>query len=242
MEKRKSFVVYTDLDVSLASFSNAEVGAIFRAMLTYADTGRETDLSDREAVAFGFIKAQMDRDFDKYDEIVEKRKAAVAAREEKKSKSNQMISNDIKSNQMISSATDNDTVTVTDTDTENENENVNVTGIIIPPLPPTGGKARENAFETFWKAYPKKVGKAACEKEWARCCYTAEDADEMAKAVERQKRSDQWKRGYIPNPLKWLKEERWNDTEAQPNSPTYEITESASVRQRVIQFQKEAAK
>ena len=246
MEKRKSFVVYVDLDESLASFSDQEVGSIFRAMLTYAATGRESDLTDREAVAFGFIRAQMDRDFEKYDGIVEKRKAAVAAREEKKKsgdiKSNQMISNDNKCYQMISRVTDNDTVTDTDTDTDTENENVTgtVTDIIIPPLPPTGGTARGNAFEMFWKAYPKKVGKAACEKEWTRRCYTSEEADEMVKALERQKRTDQWKRGYIPNPLKWLKEERWNDTEAQPTASVYEEYQRQNAAKRLAQLNKGA--
>ena len=144
MTKRKSFVVYTDLDDSLASFTDAEVGSIFRAMLTYAREGRETDLSAREAVAFGFIKAQMDRDADKYDDIVEKRKAAVAAREEKKktgeNKRYQVVSNDNKSNQVISSDSDNDNVNVTENENANANESENG---ILPPKPPTGGSAQK---------------------------------------------------------------------------------------------------
>ena len=240
MEKRKSFVVYVDLDESLASFSDQEVGSIFRAMLTYAATGRESDLTDREAVAFSFIRAQMDRDADKYAEIIEKRKAAGRARQEQASatKCEQEQASATTCYQMPARATDNDTVT--DTDTENENVTGTVTDIIKPPLPPTGGTARENAFETFWKVYPKKVGKAACEKEWSRRCYTAEDADEMVKAIERQKRSDQWKRGYIPNPLKWLKEERWNDTEAQPKASVYEEYQRQNAAKRLAQLNKGA--
>ena len=69
-------------------------------------------------------------------------------------------------------------------------------------------------FERFWMAYPKKVGKGAAEKAFAK--YKPDDdlTDRMIRAVETAKRTDQWRRDggqYIPNPSTWLNQRRWED-------------------------------
>ena len=73
---------------------------------------------------------------------------------------------------------------------------------------------QERRFAEFWQAYPKKVGKASCLKAWTKLKPTAELFDHIMAALEAQKISDQWKREagrYIPNPLTWINQGRWDD-------------------------------
>lgn len=68
------------------------------------------------------------------------------------------------------------------------------------------------SFETFWKAYPKKVGKGAAMKAWKK----TKDVPlpDILLAIEAQKSSDQWTRDggqFIPYPATWLNQGRWAD-------------------------------
>ena len=69
----------------------------------------------------------------------------------------------------------------------------------------------ENAFELFWEAYPKKVGKGAAEKSWKT---QKPEIVIILKAIESQKQSPQWKKEagqFIPNPATWINQKRWED-------------------------------
>ncbi len=72
----------------------------------------------------------------------------------------------------------------------------------------------QKRFDRFWKVYPKKVGKGAAEKAFAKYKPTEELTETMIKAVEAAKRSTAWLREggqYIPNPATWLNQRRWED-------------------------------
>lgn len=76
-----------------------------------------------------------------------------------------------------------------------------------PPL-------QERRFAEFWKAYPKKVGKAGCQKAWMKLKPTTELFDKIMETLTKQKASEQWQREggrFIPNPLTWLNQGRWDD-------------------------------
>ena len=73
---------------------------------------------------------------------------------------------------------------------------------------------QETRFAEFWASYPKKIGKASCLKVWKKLKPTAELHERIMIALENQKRSDQWQREggrFIPNPLTWLNQGRWDD-------------------------------
>lgn len=80
------------------------------------------------------------------------------------------------------------------------------------PPPPAAGKTEyAPAFETFWRAYPKKVGKQAA---WSAFQRVTVPVEQLVAAVERQKRSAQWKEQggrFIPHPTTWLNQGRWED-------------------------------
>lgn len=67
-------------------------------------------------------------------------------------------------------------------------------------------------FETFWKAYPKRVGRGNVFK-WFKTKKPSEALlNAMLKAISVQKNSEQWQNvQYIPMPMTWLNQERWGD-------------------------------
>ena len=81
-------------------------------------------------------------------------------------------------------------------------------------------------FNAFWAAYPKKAGKADALKAWNKLAPDVVLQEQMGKALEVQKQSQQWRKDggqYIPMPATWLNGKRWEDevqTQTQPNIPT----------------------
>jgi hypothetical protein len=72
----------------------------------------------------------------------------------------------------------------------------------------------EKLFNEFWQAYPKKVGKGYAFECFKRIRVSQKLLNTMLEAIEKQKKSDMWKRDkgqYIPNPSTWLNQKRWED-------------------------------
>ena len=66
-------------------------------------------------------------------------------------------------------------------------------------------------FPDFWEAYPKKIGKKACQKKWKSRRLDAK-ADMIIADVENRKKNDgQWIEGFAPNPETYINGDRWND-------------------------------
>lgn len=87
------------------------------------------------------------------------------------------------------------TVTVTDT--------VSVTDTVK--------SKKAEKFEEWWACYPRKVGKEAARRAFAK---VKVDVQILIDAVELQKGSEQWTKEngrYIPNPATWLNQGRWED-------------------------------
>ena len=55
------------------------------------------------------------------------------------------------------------------------------------------------------------MGKGAAERSFERIRPDAALLDGMLRAIETQRQSDTWQRGYIPNPATWLNQRRWED-------------------------------
>jgi hypothetical protein len=68
-------------------------------------------------------------------------------------------------------------------------------------------------FLLFWRAYPRKVGKAAALREWKKAKGKPE-IDAIIQSVNQQKQTDKWQEEngkFIVYPARWLKEGRWDD-------------------------------
>ena len=69
-------------------------------------------------------------------------------------------------------------------------------------------------FEAFYSAYPRKVGRAAAERAWAKLKPDDALQAQMLAALRQQDASDAWAREggqFIPHPSTWLNGRRWND-------------------------------
>lgn len=93
-----------------------------------------------------------------------------------------------------------------------------------PPISPQGVDG--GAFDKFWEAYPKKVGKQDARRSYERATKGKGPIfkNNILKALEDQKQSDQWTREngrFIPNPATWLNQGRWDDEleKAEPETP-----------------------
>ena len=78
----------------------------------------------------------------------------------------------------------------------------------------TSSSSSDDGFGEFWSAYPKKVGKDAARKAWAKIKQKTEVLKEIHDSLAWQITSDQWKRDngqFIPNPATYLNQGRWQD-------------------------------
>ena len=71
--------------------------------------------------------------------------------------------------------------------------------------------SREDDFDQFWDAYPRKEGKQKARQAFAK---VTAPLDVLLEAIEKQKKSDQWSKDggqFIPHPSTWLNGKRWED-------------------------------
>lgn len=72
-EKRNSFVMYTEYKEHLKLLTPEQLGTLIFALFEYAENGTEISTDNPvEKIAFSFIRAQMDRDNEKYLKICER--------------------------------------------------------------------------------------------------------------------------------------------------------------------------
>jgi uncharacterized protein YdaU (DUF1376 family) len=75
-------------------------------------------------------------------------------------------------------------------------------------------KPADDLFDTFWKAYPKKLGKDLAKTSFSKRKVNKELLQQMLSAIDQQKSTDQWKKDggqFIPAPATWLNQGRWQD-------------------------------
>jgi hypothetical protein len=77
-----------------------------------------------------------------------------------------------------------------------------------PPLPP------ESAFEAFWQAYPRRIGKGAALRAWQKITSPRRTLQAIVAALQWQVLTEQWTRDggrFIPHPATYLNQTRWLD-------------------------------
>lgn len=70
-----------------------------------------------------------------------------------------------------------------------------------------------DAFNAFWRAYPRKVGKQAAMKAWAKLKVDDKLQAAIMGALTVQRQSEQWRRDvrFVPHAATWLNGRRWED-------------------------------
>lgn len=78
-------------------------------------------------------------------------------------------------------------------------------------------------FKTFWSAYPKKAGKDAARKAFAKRKFDEQAFEKVMAALNEQKASEQWQKDggqFIPHPATWLNQGRFEDEIGSAAAPT----------------------
>lgn len=150
---KNSFVMYTDYMEQINLLDMEQRGMLFTAIMQYASGEILPEMDGMTAMAFSFIKSRMDKDFEKYQQTVEKRKEAgklggrpkangFEEKQEKAKKANGFSEKQTKAKKP---------------DNEYDNDNVNDKKNIYTA-----------SFERMWDAYPRKKEKARAYR-----CYKA---------------------------------------------------------------------
>nr|DAH28269.1 MAG TPA: replisome organizer [Caudoviricetes sp.] len=190
--------LFIDYLDAIEPLGDAERGRLFTSLLVYARTGEAPQLGGNERFLFPMMRAQIDRDNSAMDSLSDARSEAGRKGAEAK----QANARFAKQNKQM------------------------------PDLPSKTSKDKDkdnsaSPFESFWAAYPRKVGKQAAKKAFSKVSVPVKT---LIDAVNSQKNSEQWHKDngqYIPNPATWLNQGRWDDVleeaGAQPTKEEYHV-------------------
>ena len=148
MTEKKGFVAFVEWKANTDILTDEQAGRLFRAVFSYAETGETPAFDDPTvAMAFGFIKKDIDRTNEKYEDIKRKRTEARLGKTQQKgtneNKTQQTTTKGNKPKQKPISSTSTSTSTSKD---------------ILSPLPPSRGESvGEEAFGVFANVFLKPV-------------------------------------------------------------------------------------
>lgn len=105
-----SFLMYLDYEEQFNLLTDEQLGQLMRAIMQYEKTKEVPELEGVLKMAFSFIKQQLDRDNEKWEEEKQKRseagKKGMAKRwKSNNGKDNNVITNDNKNNSVINDVT-----------------------------------------------------------------------------------------------------------------------------------------
>lgn len=164
---KNSFILYTEIWPAIQKLDMEQRGKLFTAIMKHALGEEPEKLDILTDVIFTFIKSQLDRDEQKYQEVCKRRaeygrKGGLA----KASKSQQKPDKKTKMQQSIANVADNDNENDNDNDNDNENENEAQAPDGLSLLPGTELELRKKYGErsdaliedvrTYYTAHPEK--------------------------------------------------------------------------------------
>lgn len=199
---KKSFVLYTDMAQHINLLTDEQAGQLLKGLFIYVKTDQAPVFDDGIiAMAFSFIRAQLDRDCEKYEQVCAKRREA--GKQGGRPKTNQKQTKAKKANGFSQKQSK---AKKTDNDTDTENENDILCGEDKPPkqkrfLPPTVDEVESYCkercssvdaarFVDYYEAVGWYIGKRKM-KDWRAAVRSWErNAQEITQPVEQRRRVD----------------------------------------------------
>lgn len=189
----------------MGELSDAEYGRLIRWCQEYNITGKAEKPCGNERFYATRCINYINKVNESYEEARNKRKKAgetgAATRWQAVAKDSYAIANDSNAIQTIAPDSKNG---YSESESKSKSKSNTPNGV---------NNTRERDFERFWACYPKKVGKQAAERAFAKARKKC-NVDRMIAAIEKQKQSRQWQKDngdFIPNPTTWLNQGRWED-------------------------------
>jgi hypothetical protein len=172
---RDSFVMYTANIDQISLLNMEQRGNLFTAIMLYAADKELPQMDGMTQMAFSFIKAQLDRDNQKYQKMIEsRREAGKLGGRPKGSASSDKPEEAKKANGFFEKQTE-----AKKHDNDNVYDNVNVND---------SNKKYCVRFEEIWKVYPRKKEKAKAYKAYNARLKDGFSEDELETAVKRYAR------------------------------------------------------
>lgn len=220
---KNSFIFYEEYEQPLSMLNDVERGQLLMALIRYSKDGTIPDISPAANMAFAFIKAQMDRDTDKYNETVRKRSEAGKQGGRPPKNSTDSTSSNQKNQEVSYDSNDSDekpkkangfsekqkkqikakkAVNVDVDDDVNDDVDVDVDVSLPPIIPPAGDGESDSpgpeaaepiGFAEFWDAYPKQENRSTALLEWRKLHPSAALRQKIMQALAEQCRKPQWR-------------------------------------------------
>jgi hypothetical protein len=251
-KKSGTIILYKHMKIfDDAGLSMAEIGELLSAAIRYDESGTTPEFDSPVLKAlFAMMKYDLDAMRESWDSRTKARSDAGKAGTSKRwhdvtaaitsdNKNNDVtvaITSDNKNNNVIAAITGDNKNNYSDSESDSVSDSGIPMGSLLcaseepPPLPAKRSSSRASQFETFWAAYPKKVGKQDARQVWERLKPDNEFFAKIIAAVEAATQSRQWQQEggrFIPNPATWLRQGRWDDEP--PKSYREELMESRDV-------------
>lgn len=171
-----------------------QCGKLTIALLNYAQTGVIPDFPADSAVfmLFSFIRSQIDRDYTRYEAKCKKNSDNANQRWHGNEAN---ASDNMRTDANCAKEKENEKNNKKEKNKENETE-------------------LENAFSTFWEAYPKKACRPRAREVFAELNPDADTLAAILSALEWQKHTPAFSEDglkYCPSPAKYLQDCRWLD-------------------------------
>lgn len=138
-----------------------------------------------------------------------------------------------------------ETQSLTSKENQSRKESVTRTKNISPPppsVPPETPQAEgvySKEFETFWAAYPKKIGKLAAWQAWEKMSGLRPPLEAILRTLDCYRQTEQWQETrFIPHPANWLNQRRFDDepTTGGPYGRQKPLTSQEIARRRFMQL------
>ena len=125
---KNSFLIYTDYEEQFNLLTDEQLGQLIRAIMQYEKTGEIPKLDGMLKMAFSFIKTQLDRDREKYEEKCAKNRENAKRGGRPKKQMDNKKPNGFKGNQTDAKKPDNDDEDDNDNEDDDDNNNNDVVG------------------------------------------------------------------------------------------------------------------
>lgn len=242
---RKYFIVPLEYAEELDLFTNEQLGELFRSLLHYSAYGTDSDSNSFPIkLMYRILKKGIDQNFEKYEEISNKRREAGRkggiisqqnqANESKVKQSQANESND-KQNQANESkdkqnqANEANTKTITNTNTKTNTNNSSSAKL--------SERVLEDEFQEIWNIYPRKEGRKNALKAYIKARKNGTSKETILSGLNAyisKIKAEKTDLQYIKHGSSWFAQECWLDDYSLKNS--FEATQTEQQQEEMQEY------
>ena len=220
---RKYFIVPLEYAEELDLFTNEQLGELFRSLLHYSAYGTDSDSNSFPIkLMYRILKKGIDQNFEKYEEVSNKRRDAINKRWNKeKQEKTEKDTNEYNSIQMNTNeykpiqndTNDTNTKTITNTNTKTNTNNSSSAKL--------SERVLEDEFQEIWNIYPRKEGRKNALKAYIKARKNGTSKEIILNGLNAyigKIKAEKTDLQYIKHGSSWFAQECWLDDYSLKNS------------------------